>query len=353
MSSGRAITERALRGCSGALFAVALLAAPVALQAETPSTLDIYWIDVEGGAATLIVTPERESVLMDTGWSRSDMRDAKRILAAMSDAGVSEIDYLLISHFHRDHVGGLAALADRVAIGQIIDHGDSVEQGREAGQALWRDYLAVAGDRRRSVAPGETLPLEGIGLTFVASHRLLVDPVEPQAPNRLCEGTTSAPADVGENGHSLGYLLSLGDFQFLNLGDLTPDREHALACPERRLGIVDLYQVPHHGGYGAIRPELLGSLQPTAVVVNNGPRKGGTPESLEVVQTTPGVGDVWQSHRVLVGNAAFNTEESLIANLSEEDDCAGHWIKATVQSDGRAWTMTNGRTGDSRSYQSK
>ena len=338
--------------CS-AVVVLAFLTVPFALWAQTPSSLDIYWIDVEGGAATLIVTPQRESVLMDTGWPRSDMRDAKRIQAAMSDAGVSELDFVLISHFHRDHVGGLAALQDRVTVKQIIDHGDSVEQGREAGQAIWRDYLAVAGDRRRSVAPGDSLPLEGIELTFVASHRSLIEPSELQTSNRLCEGTTSAPADEGENGRSLGYLLSLNDFQFLNLGDLTQDGEHALACPESRLGVVDLYQVPHHGGYGAILPELLGALQPTAVVINNGPRKGGTPDSLEVVQTTPNVGDVWQSHRVLTDNAAFNTEEALIANLDEEDECSGHWIKATVQSDGRGWTLTNGRTGDSRSYESK
>ena len=188
---------------------------------------------------------------------------------------------------------------------------------------------------------------------YVQLGMRLADPTESQLPNRRCEGTTSPVADQGENGHSLGYLLSLGDFQFLNLGDLTPDGEHALACPESRLGVVDLYQVPHHGGYGAIRPELLGALQPTAVVVNNGPRNGGTPESFESVQKTSGVGDVWQSHRALADNAAFNTQEPLIANLSEEEGCAGHWIKAAVLPDGRSWTMTNGRTGESRSYQSK
>ena len=148
-------------------------------------------------------------------------------------------------------------------------------------------------------------------------------------------------------------MLSLGAFQFLNLGDLTPDREHALACPENRLGVVDLWQVPHHGGYGAIRAELAGVLQPTVAVVNNGPRKGGNPESLAVIQGTAGIGDVWQSHRTLTDNAAHNTEEQLIANLTEEDECVGYWIKAIVQPDGRSWTMTNGRTGYSRNYQSK
>ena len=273
---------------------------------------------------------------MDTGWPRPDARDAQRIQAAMRDAGISEIDYLLLSHFHGDHVGGLAALTERVPVGRIVDHGDSVEQARPRGRAIWDEYVSLSRDRRRSVKPGDELPLEQVELTFVASHRELVDSLEARPPNRLCADADMPARDEGENGHSLGYLLSLGTFQFLNLGDLTPDREYALACPENRLGVVDLYQVPHHGGYGAIRPELTGALEPTAVVINNGPRKGGTPDSLGVVQSLVGIGDVWQSHRALADDAAYNTEESLIANLTEEEDCTGHWIKATVQSDGRS-----------------
>ena len=241
-----------------AALAAALLVLPLTGLAQEPANLDIYWIDVEGGAATLVVTPARESILMDTGWPRADARDALRIQAAMNDAGIDRIDYLLFSHFHTDHVGGLSALAERVPIGQMVDHGDSVELGSARGQALWDEYIGFAADRRRSVAPGDKLPLERLELTFVASHRELVDSLEPQMPNTLCEGVAPPAPDMGENGHSLGYLLSLGAFQFLNLGDLTPDREHALACPENRLGVVDLWQVPHHGGYGAIRPELAG-----------------------------------------------------------------------------------------------
>ncbi len=335
------------------LAAAMMVALPLAASAQESANLDIYWIDVEGGAATLVVTPARESVLMDTGWPRADARDALRIQAAMDDAGIDRIDYLLFSHFHGDHVGGLPALAERVPIGAIVDHGDSVELGTARGQALWDEYIGFAADRRRSVAPGDKLPLERLELTFVASHRELLDALEPQMPNRLCEGVEAPGPDMGENGHSLGYLLSLGAFQFLNLGDLTPDREHALACPENRLGNVDLWQVPHHGGYGAVRPELAGMLRPTVAVVNNGPRKGGTPESLAVLQGSAEVGDVWQAHRTLTDDAANNTDEALIANLTEEDDCEGHWIKATVQPDGRGWSMTNGRTGYSRTYQSR
>jgi beta-lactamase superfamily II metal-dependent hydrolase len=325
----------------------------VGVHAQDPSTLDIYWIDVEGGAATLVVTPQREAILMDTGWPRADARDAERIQAAMRDAGISEIDYVLLSHFHTDHVGGLAALVERVPVARFVDHGDSVEQERPRGRALWDEYVGLSRDRRQSVGAGDTLPLVDVELTFVASHRELVDSLGPRPRNGLCAEAEMPTPDEGENGHSLGYLLSVGDFQFLNLGDVTPDREYALACPENRLGVVDLYQVPHHGAYGAIRPELTGALEPTVVVINNGPRKGGTPDSLGVVQSVAGIEDVWQSHRALADDAAYNTEEPLIANLTEEDDCAGHWIKATVQADGKSWTMTNGRTGHRRHYDSK
>ncbi|MXY24267.1 MAG: MBL fold metallo-hydrolase [Acidobacteria bacterium] len=346
----RGFDRRALELSAGVLT----LALTASAAAQTGGgTLDIYWIDVEGGAATLVVTPERESILMDTGWPRPDRRDTERILAAREDAGLAELDYVLISHFHTDHVGGIGALAESVPIGQLVDHGDSVELNRESGRALWNDYTAVAEGRRRSVAPGDKLPLRRIELSFVAAHRALIDSLESRGPNPLCAGVGEIEPDMGENGHSLGYLVSFGAFQFLNLGDLTPDREHALACPENRLGVIDLYQAPHHGGYGAIRPELTGALQPTVMVINNGPRKGGTPESLAVAQRTAGIEDVWQSHRALADNADHNTEEALIANLTEEDDCAGHWIKATVAADGRSWTMTNGRTGHTRSYLSR
>ena len=337
----------------GLLAALALLVGSVSGYAQGPATLDIYWIDVEGGAATLVVTPQRDTVLMDTGWPRADARDAERILAAMRDAGVAEIDYLLISHFHPDHVGGLGALAERVPVRQIVDHGDSVERDREPGRTLWQHYLTVAEGRRRTVGPGDKLPFRRLELSFVASRGAFVDTLEPRPPNRLCATAVAGGTDPSENGQSLGYLLSLASFQFLNLGDLGPHGEHALACPENRLGVVDLYQVPHHGGGGAARPELTWALQPTVAVINNGPRKGGDPESYGVVRDTPGIEDIWQLHQALGSNAAGNSDPRLIANLTDEDGCQGYWLKATVEPEGRGWTMTNGRTGYSRTYLSK
>ena len=335
-------------------MAMVALVSPT-LLAQTPpgDTLDIYWIDVEGGAATLIVTPARESVLMDAGWSRSDARDAGRIEAAMGDAGIERIDYFLTSHFHRDHVGGLTALAERVDIGRYVDHGDSVERERgPAGRALWEAYLAVADGNRRSIEPGDKLPLRRIEFTFVAAHRRgLERPLEALGPNPFCDQTSPGEADMSENGHSLGYLLSLGAFQFLNLGDLTVDRQHALACPENTLGVVDVFQVPHHGN--GVSPALTWAVAPRTAVSNNGPHKGGSAAGYDVVARTPGIEDIWQSHRALDTDDAHNSDSELIANHTDEDGCAGHWIKATIHPDGRSYTVRNDRNGESRTYLSR
>ena len=195
------------------------------------ATLDIYWIDVEGGAATLIVTPARESVLMDAGWDRDDERDAKRIEAAMVDAGITEIDYFIASHFHGDHVGGVPAIAARSPIGQYIDHGDSVEQDSERRLVAWDTYLSAAEGKRRTIVPGDELSLAGLEFTFVTANREIPrHAFASEAQNPNCEQASAGEDLAGENSRSVGYILSLGDFQFVNLGDLTVNVQHELAC---------------------------------------------------------------------------------------------------------------------------
>ena len=326
--------------------ATVLLASQV-VSAQMPSrdTLDIYWIDVEGGAATLIVTPTNESILMDAGWPRSDERDAQRIQAAMTDAGIDRLNYFITSHFHTDHVGGLTALANRVVIDQFIDHGDSVEDNPE----LWNPYLAVVGGKRRSVTPGETLPLHGMEFMFVTSNgQTLRAGLSPSGPNALCDEASSTEPDMGENGQSVGYLLSLGPFQFLNLGDLTVDRQQTLACPVNQLGTVDLLQVPHHGN--GLAPELLWALMPQVTISSQGPHKGGSADGFEVISQIPGIEDMWQVHRALDTDDAHNTEARLIANHTDEDECLGHWLKATVHQDGQSYAVINGRNNSRQSY---
>ena len=326
--------------------ATVLLASQViSAQMLSRDTLDIYWIDVEGGAATLIVTPSNESILMDAGWPRSDERDAQRIQAAMTDAGIDRLNYFITSHFHTDHVGGLTALANRVVIDQFIDHGDSVEDNPE----LWNPYLAVVGGKRRSVTAGDTLPLHGMEFMFVTSNgQTIPESLLPTGPNALCDAVLPTEPDMGENGRSVGYLLSLGPFQFLNLGDLTVDRQHTLACPMNKLGTVDLLQVPHHGN--GLAPELLWALMPQVTISSQGPHKGGSADGFEVISQIPGIEDMWQVHRALDTDDAHNTEARLIANHTDEDECLGHWLKATIRQDGQSYTVLNGRNNSRQSY---
>ena len=252
--TGTPCIGRIARRLAACVFLAAALVVRVPAQ-PARTALDIYWIDVEGGAATLIVTPANQSILMDAGWSRADERDAERIQAALLDAGVDRLDFFIASHFHGDHVGGLPALAARVPIGQFIDHGDSVDQSSERGRATWEAYLSVAGDRRRTVRPGDKLPLRGIEFSFVAAHgETLAQPLMPLGPNPHCGGSWPAPDDAGENPRSIGYLVSLGAFQLLDLGDATVGLQLELACPVNKLGNVDIYQVPHHGN--GVAPQL-------------------------------------------------------------------------------------------------
>ena len=330
----------------------ALLLGLLGLDGHTQqTTLDIYWIDVEGGAATLIVTPARQSVLMDAGWDRADERDANRIEAAMKDAGITEIDYFITSHFHGDHVGGVPALSARVPVGEYIDHGDSVEQDRERSRVAWDAYLSVAAGQRRTIVPGDELPLRGVDFTFVTANREILGHVlGRRAQNPHCEDASAGDDLSGENSRSVGYLLKLGDFEFLNLGDLTVNVQHELACPQNLLGVVDLLQVPHHGN--GVAAHLMWALAPTVAVSNNGPHKGGSAEGYEAVSSIPGISGIWQLHRALDTDDEHNTSAVMTANLTEENDSA-YWIKAAVSADGVSYTVENARNAYRETYTSR
>lgn len=316
-------------------------------------TLDIYWIDVEGGASTLIVTPKGQSILMDAGFAGFDDRDASRIERVVKEAGLTKIDYFLASHFHGDHVGGLAALARRVNIGAFIDHGDSVEKESGAGKATWEQYLSIAGTRRRTAKPGERLPLDGVDLVIVAAHSQFLSKALPDGGrNSLCETFKPQAEDRGENGKSLGYLLRAGTFEFVDLGDLSWNFQHQLACPINLLGKIDLFQVTHHGVRDDVLPQQMWAMAPTVAVMNNGPTKGAGAVAVETVLRSPGLQDLWALHRAVGNDAAHNAQEALTANLGAADGCKGAWLRARVSTDG-AYTLTNSRTGYSKTYQIK
>jgi competence protein ComEC len=331
--------------------------------------LEIYWIDVEGGAATLFVSPTGESLLFDAGYPGNGDRDAKRIHAAAQKAGLRQIDHVVISHWHADHEGGVAALSKMIPIGRFYDHGNGVE---EADRERLEEYKAVAGNKRTIVKPGDTIPLGGVQVRVVVSEGpVIANPINGGGPNPLCANHAQQGPAGPENQRMVGLSVTYGNFKFASLGDLDWQREMELACPVNKLGMVTVYTINRHGGLdNSGTPALLGAIRPQVIVVNNGPRKGmgATDDRVKPITTpgitpapyeknaylrmakTPGVIDIWQAHLSLIdSDPTHNTARDMIANLEEGAGDQGHWIQASVQANG-SYRIVNSRNGFSKSY---
>jgi beta-lactamase superfamily II metal-dependent hydrolase len=311
--------------------------------------LEVYSIDVEGGQATLIVSPAGESMLIDTGWGGFNKRDALRIVAAAKSAGVKKIDYLLITHYHSDHVGGVPQLAEMIPIVNFVDHGPSVEDSK-AAQVLVNGYTAFRDKGKHIEAkPGDTLPIKGIEVKVVTSAGNAIDAPLPGAgqPNPSCDSFQAKDADPTENARSLGVLITYGKFRMLDLGDLTWNKEKDLACPVNKIGPVDLYVVSHHGVAQSGSPQLLRAIQPKVALMNNGAKKGGAPEAWQIIHDTPGVRDIWQIHYSLAGGKDHNAADPFIANVDEI--CEGKGIRVEAMKDG-SFKLVNSRNKYEKSY---
>lgn len=331
--------------------------------------LTLYFVDVEGGAATLMITRSGESLLADTGNATPDDRDPKRIFHATQAAGITKIDYLLTTHFDGDHVGGAPALAKLIPIAHFLDHGDSTQANTPGGARLWDAYKTIAEGKRRSMKPGEKVLLKGIEVQAVTSNgEVIAKAINRGKANPLCVGAQIKSVDPTENALSLGFLLSYGKFRFLDLGDLTWSKEMDLACPVNKVGMMTVLQATHHGFMNdrSGAPALVWAVRPQVVIVNNGPRNGlgvqagykpldGAPlppatDIYERIAISPGIEDIWQEHLALANDRSHNTDERMTANMEATADCKGNWIRVVVQPDG-TFTVTNGRNNFSKSYQ--
>lgn len=329
------------------VLCAALVLATGALAKTKP--LQIYSIDVEGGQATLIVSPAGQSLLIDTGWPGFDGRDAKRIVAATKLAGVKRIDYLLITHYHRDHVGGVTALADRIKIGTFVDHGPNQEDSDVTREDYGAYEKLLPKAKHLILRPGEGLPMKGItvrALTSAGEHITEPLPGAGEA-NPYCGAEPKPPADTTENARSLGTLITYGNFKFLDLGDLTKDKELELACPNNLIGKVDLFLVTHHGFNESNSKALDWALHPRVAIMNNGAHKGGSPDAWQIVHDSPGLQDLWQLHFAVDGGKDHNVAEAMIANIDGGSD--GNYIKVTASPDG-TFTVMNSRNGEKRAY---
>jgi beta-lactamase superfamily II metal-dependent hydrolase len=331
------------------LWVAAALAA-VVLPARAAKTLDIYFIDVEGGQSTLIVTPAGESLLVDTGYAGNNGRDAGRILAAARDAGIKQVDYLLLTHFHPDHIGGLTELARQIPIQTFVDHGDMAEPttADPSGEKRAFDaYLAVKKPRHVEPKPGDRLPLKGLEIVVVSSAGATIAKPIAGAGQATpgCPQSARPAQNATENPRSTGVHVRYGRFRFVDLGDLSGKPLYELFCPNNLLGPADVYLVPHHGGADVSEPAYLAAVRPRVAIMNNGATKGGSREMFATLQSATRLDDVWQLDKSRT-EGAQNFGDERIANL---DETTGHWLKISANEDG-SFRVTNGRTGAGKDY---
>lgn len=366
-----------MRAATIALIASALIVVSPAAQTRTGKTLDIYVVDVEGGNATLFVAPSGESLLMDTGnGGAAAVRDADRIMAAVKDAGLSQIDHLITTHWHGDHFGAMAQVAGRIPIRHYIDHGPSVQSQPASDVFLKETYPALFAKARRTIAkPGDRIPIAGLDWRIVTSAGETIKSPLPGAgrPNPHCATHKPQDADPTENAQSVGSVITFGRFRAAHLGDLTWNKEFDLMCPANRIGTVDVFFVSHHGQPVSNAEVLVHALQSRVAIMNNGTRKGGQPPAMRIIHSAPRLEDLWQVHFSTLSGQEHTAPGLFIANPFDDQpetmpvapvtpppqgpgappapahNGAAYWIKVSAQPDG-SFTVTNARNGFSKTY---
>jgi beta-lactamase superfamily II metal-dependent hydrolase len=335
-------------------LAALLLLSNTANAGPADKQLDVYWIDVEGGAATLLVTPAGETVLIDTG--NPGRRDPDRIVKTLTEvAGMKQIDHLIITHYHGDHFGGAVTLVEQLPIKNLYDNGQFPDLRDNPGKA----YFELKAEKRHVVAPGMTLPLkqaEGaakLSFNFIGGQKKFIDPPADAADNAtLCASGREKERDLSDNANSVVMVVQFGSWRFFDAGDLTWNQEARLVCPKNLIGQVDVYQVTHHGLDSSNNPLVLRSLQPKVAIMNNGTTKGCLPEVAANLKDTKSLEAVYQLHKNLRPDGATgNVADEYIAN--KDMTCQGNYVKLSVAADGQSYTVAIPANKHERKFQTR
>jgi competence protein ComEC len=357
-----------------------MLAGAVLFAQPSRKPLSIYVLDVEGGNATLFVSPSGESVLIDTGnGGAAAKRDADRIMAAVKDAGLAQIDHLITTHWHADHFGAMEDLSGRIPIRHFIDHGANVQPAAATDDFLQKTYPALYAKATHTVAkPGDRIAVAGLDWRVVSSAGNVLKAPLPGAgrTNPYCASFKPQDVDMTENAQSVGSVVTFGKFRVAHLGDLTWNKEFDLMCPVNRIGTVDLFVVSHHGQPISNSGVLVHAIQPRVAIMNNGTRKGGQPDAMQIIHSSPGLEDLWQLHFSMLSGQEYTVPGLFIANSTDEPQTTvpvaalpapqpgpgtppapvhngtAYWIKVSAQPDG-SFTVTNSRNGFSKTYQAR
>lgn len=356
----------------GTLVAV-IAAAAASPSTQAKKTLDIYVADTEGGKAALFVSPSGQTLLIDSG--NPGGRDTDRIVAMLADAGVKQLDYLVSTHYHSDHIGGMQELAKRVPIAHYVDHGPTVEE-REPVKGFQAAYAELRSKARHTVVkPGDRVPITGIDFRIVTSGgQALKKPLAGGGrPNPACAEfqRKEDPASPDENAHSVGSVITFGQFRAIDLGDLLWNKEFELMCPNNPVGQVDLYMVTHHGVDTSGPAVLVHGVRPRVAIMQNGTRKGGSVPAYQILRSSPGLEDIWQLHWSHHGGIEHNPPGVFIANVDDAATIAGvltapqgqrgggggpaaahapaYYLKISASENG-TFTVTNSRNGFSKTY---
>lgn len=370
-----------MRATAILLLSFGLFVVLATAQSRTSKTLDIYVVDVEGGNATLFVSPAGQSLLIDTGnGGAAAARDADRIMAAVKDAGLRQIDHLITTHYHGDHIGGLPELASRIPVQNFIDHGPNVQPGPNIDPVMSRYAELHAKVKHTLAKPGARVSIAGVDVRIVTSAGETIKAPLPGAgkANPYCAGfkphavnpVSGGPVGKTEDEQSVGSHITFGKFRAVYLGDFTWNKEFELMCPNNRIGTVDLFLASRHGQPSSNSEALVHAIQPRVTIMNNGARKGGQPDAMKILLSSPRLQNLWQIHFSFLGGQEYTVPGMFIANIEEtaipvapmtlpqpgtqappapQHNGTAYWIKVSAQMDG-AFTVINGRNGVSKTY---